>query len=115
VNKINYEALDIFIASDVMEPFYSSKLKLLQSLSLAKVLKRKNPYLLKARNIETPENLAKFILSSFLSLQEETIFGSFMEKLVIHCSQIFSGYKAEKGKYRGIDLIFERDSRDICS
>ncbi|KKT27238.1 MAG: methylase N-4/N-6 domain protein [Parcubacteria group bacterium GW2011_GWA2_43_9b] len=35
-----------------------------------------------------------------------------MENLAIHiCHQIFNGKKAEEGKYRSIDLIFERDNK----
>jgi len=47
-----------------------------------------------------------------LSSQEETVFGDLMENLAIHiCHQIFNGKKAEEGKYRSIDLIFERDNK----
>ncbi|MFA6529027.1 MAG: PmeII family type II restriction endonuclease [Candidatus Gracilibacteria bacterium] len=110
--KINYEKLNTFIASDVIKPFYDIRLTRLESAKLSDVSKRKNPYLFKAKNIETAGDLAKSILDAFLSSQEETIFGDLMENLAIHvCHEVFKGEKAEEGKYRSVDLIFERDKK----
>ena len=112
MNRINYEKLNIFIASDVIQPFYEIRLYRLVKASLGNISKRKNPYLFKAKNIETAGDLAKAILDAFLSSQEETIFGDLMENLAIHiCHQIFNGNKAQEGKYRSVDLIFERDNK----
>ena len=112
MNKMNYEELSGFITSDVIQPFYEIRLKRLKSASLANVARRKNPYLFKAKNIETAGDLAKSVLDAFLSSQEETIFGGLMENLAIHiCHEVFGGTKAEEGKYKSIDLIFERDSK----
>lgn len=112
MKKINYERLNAFIASDVIQPFYEIRLSRLALASIATISKRKNPYLFKAKNIEMAGDLAKSILDAFLSSQEETIFGDLMEKLAIHiCRQIFNGSKAEEGRYRSVDLIFERDNK----
>lgn len=112
MKKLNYEKLNAFIASDVIQPFYKIRLDRLEGASLAIIAKRKNPYLFKAKNIETSGELAKAILDAFLSSQEETIFGDLMENLAIHiCHQVFDGKKAEEGKYLSIDLIFERDGK----
>lgn len=112
MKKLNYEKLNTFIASDVIRPFYKIRLDRLKSASLAIIAKRKNPYLFKAKNIETAGDLAKSILDAFLSSQEETIFGDLMENLAIHvCSKVFDGKKAEEKKYKSVDLIFSRDSR----
>lgn len=112
MKKINYEKLNDFIVSDVIQPFYSIRLERLELAKLAVIAKRKNPYLFKAKNIETSGDLAKGLLDAFLSSQEETIFGDLMENLAIHvCHQVFGGEKAEKGKYRSVDLIFERDGK----
>jgi len=112
VKTLNYRKLNSFIASDVIKPFYKTRLDSLYSAKLAAIFKRKNPYLFKAKNIETAGDLAKNVLDAFLSSQEETIFGDLLENLAVHiCRQVFNGRKAEEGKYRSVDLIFERDGR----
>ena len=112
MKKLNYEKLNTFIASDVIKPFYEIRLNRLESAKLSDISKRKNPYLFKAKNIETAGDLAKSILDAFLSSQEETIFGDLMENLAIHvCREVFDGKKVEEGKYRSVDLIFKRDKK----
>lgn len=112
MKKINYKKLNLFIASDVIKPFYDIRLFRLKQASLATISKRKNPYLFKAKNIDTAGDLARAILDAFLSSQEETIFGDLMENLAIHiCHQVFSGNKAEEGKFKSVDLIFEREGK----
>lgn len=112
MKKLNYKKLNAFIASDVIRPFYEIRLNRLESAKLSSISKRKNPYLFKAKNIETAGDLAKSILDAFLSSQEETIFGDLMENLAIHvCHEVFGGKKAEEGRYRSVDLIFDRDKK----
>ncbi|KKQ77089.1 MAG: methylase N-4/N-6 domain protein [Parcubacteria group bacterium GW2011_GWA1_38_7] len=112
MDKIGQEELQIFVSNNVINPFYEKRLAKLQELSLNKLLKRKNPYLFKAKNILTAEELIKYLLDAFLSSQEETIFGNLMEDLAIFvCSKIFDGQKAEKGRFKSIDLIFNRDAK----
>ncbi|OGZ63842.1 MAG: hypothetical protein A3A98_00960 [Candidatus Staskawiczbacteria bacterium RIFCSPLOWO2_01_FULL_40_39] len=109
---IDYKKLNTFIASDVIKPFYEIRLARLGFAKISNIAKRKNPYLFKAKNIETAGDLAKSILDAFLSSQEETIFGDLMENLAIHiCKQVFNGKKAEEGKYKSVDLIFNRDKK----
>lgn len=112
MKKVNYEELNAFIASDIIQPFYKIRLERLGFAKLVSIAKRKNPYLFKAKNIETAGDLAKGLLDAFLSSQEETIFGDLMENLAIHiCHEVFNGIKAQQGKYRSVDLIFERDGK----
>jgi len=112
MKKLNYEKLNAFIASDVIKPFYEIRLSRLESAKLSDISKRKNPYLFKAKNIETVGDLTKSILDAFLSSQEETIFGDLMENLAIHvCHKVFNGKKAEEGIYRSVDLLFEREGK----
>lgn len=112
MEKLDYEKLNTFIASDVIKPFYEIRLERLSLAKISIIAKRKNPYLFKAKNIETSGDLAKSMLDAFLSSQEETIFGELMENLAIHvCTEVFGGQKAEEGKYRSVDLIFNRDEK----
>ena len=74
-----------------------------------KVVKRKNPYLFKAKNINKAQDFVTLILDAHLSSQEETIFGGFLEEFAIFiCSKVYGG---QKSAAEGIDLEFERDSR----
>ncbi len=112
MDKINQDDLQSFISEKVISPFYKKRFDKLAELNLNKILKRKNPYLFKAKNIQTAEELVKYTLDAFLSSQEETIFGNLMEELAVFvCGKVFNGYKAEQGKFKSIDLIFERDSK----
>ncbi len=73
------------------------------------ILKRKNPYLYKAKNILLSGDLVKLLLDAHLSSQEEGIFGNFLEGLAIFINgKVFRG---KKSSAEGIDLEFERDSK----
>ena len=88
--------------------FHNKRLKSLENLNLSKILKRKNPYLFKAKNILTAQDLVKTITDAYLSSQEETIFGDFLEGLAVFiCEKVFGGRKSAA---EGIDLEFERDN-----
>jgi len=91
-----------------IEDYHKRILGNLLSLKLDNVLKRKNPYLFKAKNVLTAQDIIKSILDAYLSSQEEGIFGEFLEKLAIFiCGQI---YKGKKSSSEGIDLEFEKDN-----
>ncbi|MCZ7356023.1 MAG: PmeII family type II restriction endonuclease [Candidatus Methanoperedens sp.] len=87
--------------------FHSKRLQNLEKLKLKRVLQRKNPYLFKAKNILTAQDLVQNLLDAYLSSQEETIFGDFLEGLAIFiCSRIYDGNKSAA---EGIDLEFSKD------
>lgn len=88
--------------------FHQKRLKNLLTLELDSVLKRKNPYLFRAKNIITAHELVKSLLDAHLSSQEEGIFGGFLEELAIFVSGIVYGGK--KSSAEGIDLEFDRDN-----
>ncbi len=87
--------------------FHERRLQSLRSLKLEKVLKRKNPYLFKAKNILKSQDFVQNILDAHLSSQEETIFGEFLEGLAIFVNErVFNGKKSTS---EGIDLEFENE------
>ena len=91
-----------------VQSFHQKRLDSLQKLKLMDVVKRKNPYLFKAKNVNTASEFVMTILDAFLSSQEEGIFGGFLEELAIFiCSQVYGG---QKSAAEGIDLEFERDN-----
>jgi site-specific DNA-methyltransferase (cytosine-N4-specific) len=96
-----------YLAEHVITPFYNVRLNNLKGLNLKSVLKRKNPYLFKAKNIELAGDLVKSIVDAFLSSQEETIFGNLLEGFAVYVSKtLYSGFKSE---LKSVDLEFERD------
>lgn len=87
--------------------FHENRIAGLRSLKLETVLKRKNPYLFKAKNIITAYDLVKGLLDAHLSSSEEGLFGAFLEGLAIFvCARTFNGRKSSS---EGIDLEFEKD------
>jgi len=88
--------------------FHLIRLQSLNKLKLIDILKRKNPYLFKAKNILTAQDLVKTLLDAHLSSQEETIFGEFLEGLAVFiCGKVYGG---KKSAAEGIDLEFEKDA-----
>lgn len=94
--------------------FHQSRINGLRTLKLQTILKRKNPYLFKAKNVNTASDLVKGLLDAHLSSSEEGLFGGFLEGLAVFiCAEVFNGRKSSS---EGIDLEFERaDVRYIVS
>ncbi|RIK28998.1 MAG: cytosolic protein [Anaerolineae bacterium] len=104
---LNLNEVVRFIENNIGE-FHERRDASLQTLKLVEVLKNKNPYLFKAKNINDAHDLVKLLLDAHLSSQEETIFGNFLERLAIFvCGMV---YRGRKSAAEGIDLEFTRDS-----
>lgn len=85
--RLDYDALHSFATTYVVDPYYRRQQATLLGLTLTKsggLLKRKNPYLFRAKNIQTSGEFVKYALDAFLSSSEETMFGNFLERLAIH-------------------------------
>lgn len=96
-----------FVQERIAPDFHDRRLASLEKLKLDAVLKRKNPYLFKAKAITSAPDLVKQLLLAHLSSQEETLFGAFLESLAIHiCAHAHGGVKSTT---EGIDLEFSRD------
>lgn len=92
---------------DNLPAFHQRRLESLGKLKLDEVLLRKNPYLFKAKNINTAEGFIRAILDAYLSSQEETIFGGLLENVAIYACKIVLG--GDKSGIEGIDLEFTQD------
>lgn len=89
--------------------FHQKRIQSLDSLKLSKVLKRKNPYLFKAKYSLTAEQIIRGIVDAHISSSEEGIFGDWLEGLAIFINQrVYGGYKSG---ITGIDLEFDRDNK----
>ena len=96
-----------FVADNIKPLFHDNRLRSIEKLKLRNVLKRKNPYLFKAKAVTSAPELVKQLLEAHLSSNEETLFGEFLESLAIFvCAQKYDGTKSLS---EGIDLDFSRD------
>lgn len=87
--------------------FHEKRIQSLNSLKLSKVLRRKNPYLFKAKHVLTSDEIVRGIVDAHISSNEETIFGDWLEGLAIFINQkVFNGIKSG---ITGIDLEFDKD------
>ncbi len=107
MKPITQQEITDYVEANI-QVFHQRRLENLQKLKLLDVVKKKNPYLFKAKNIITASDFVKTILDARLSSQEETIFGGFLEDLAIFiCSRVYGGRKSAA---EGIDLEFEKDN-----
>ena len=86
-----------------MVDFHQRRIKSIEGLELGKLL-TKNPYLFKAKNITTAEELILGLLEAFLSSSEEKLFGDFLEGLAIFTAELTCG--GYKSSAPGVDLEF---------
>jgi hypothetical protein len=105
MKKIDLTLTEAYVNSHITT-FHQSRIRLLGELTLQKLL-QKNPYLFRAKNLLTAQELVLSLLDAFLSSSEEKLFGDFLEGLAIHvASQTVDGRKSASP---GIDLEFERE------
>lgn len=86
--------------------FHDKRLESLNKLDLTDLL-IKNPYLFRSKNLVIAGDLVKSLLDAYLSSQEETLFGDFLEGLAIYVAErVHNGLKSGA---TGIDLEFVKD------
>ncbi len=85
--------------------FHRKRIESLNKLKLKTVLSKKNPYLFKAKYILTAQDIIKSLTDAYISSQEETIFGDWIEGLAIFINT--KVYKGRKSGIPGIDLEFD--------
>jgi hypothetical protein len=107
MNNISQEEIKEYVEKNI-GTFHQSRLDNLAKLKLENVLKRKNPYLYKAKNILKSQDLVESILNAHLSSQEEGIFGNFLEGLARYVAN--KTYGGVKSTTLGMDLDFTKDN-----
>lgn len=107
MNQLNLVDVAKYV-EDNISVFHQKRIQSLDSLKLIKVLKRKNPYLFKAKYVLTSEELVRGIVDAHISSNEETIFGDWLEGLAIFINKkVYGGWKSTT---EGIDLEFDKDN-----
>ncbi|MDE6629725.1 MAG: cytosolic protein [Muribaculaceae bacterium] len=93
--------------ADNIHTFHEARLNKLNTLQLEKLLKKKNPYLYRAKNLNTPQDIVEALASAFMISAEETMFGDWLEQLAIFVAhKVYGGYKSTS---EGIDLEMDKD------
>ena len=105
MTTISDEQITAYVAANIGD-FHEKRLERLNNLTLEKLL-LKNPYLFKSKNLITVSELVKSLLDAYLSSQEETLFGTFLEGLArfvaLETLDVFPEQHA------GIDLEFVKN------
>ncbi len=106
MNPLNLKDVVSFVENNI-STFHNKRINCLNDLKLKTVLKKKNPYLFKAKYLLTADGIIKSLMDAFISSNEETIFGDWLEGLAIFInSKVFGGWKSA---VTGIDLEFDKD------
>ena len=76
----------------------------MEKTNLKDLIKKKNPYLFKAKNVNTPRALIQSLLEAKLSSSEEEIIGTFLEDLAVFVAS--KTLNAQKVGTSGIDFQY---------
>lgn len=106
MNQLNLEDVTKYVESNIGN-FHKKRIESVEKLKLNQVLKRKNPYLFKAKHMLTADQIVKSLVDAHISSSEEGIFGDFLEGLAIFiCEKVYGGRKSAAS---GIDLEFDKE------
>lgn len=116
--KENMEKLNLTdvlqYVEDNISTFHHKRIEKVNSLKLKSILKKKNPYLFKAKNVLQAQDIVQGIVDAFLSSSEEGIFGDWLEGLAIFVNG--KVYNGRKSGITGVDLEFDKENtRHIVS
>ena len=94
MKKLNLKDVSQYVEENI-GTFHQKRIAGLNGLRLTKVLNKKNPYLFKAKYILTAQDIIKSFTDAYISSQEETIFGDWLEGLAIFInSKVYQGRKS---------------------
>ncbi|HVP21475.1 MAG TPA: PmeII family type II restriction endonuclease [Anaerolineaceae bacterium] len=105
INPINLDEVKEYVNSNI-DAFHNKRIESLRGLKL-NALVAKNPYLFRAKNVNTASQFVELVLEAFLSSSEEKQFGNFLEDLAIFIAEKTSG--GHKSTASGVDLEFIRE------
>lgn len=74
-NSYDEQAVVEAIAS-ALETFYETLIEKIDGLNIQKVMKRKNPYLYRAKAMQSASEIVDSVLTAFVSSSEETFLGT---------------------------------------
>lgn len=91
-----------------LEEFYANLIKKIDGIDINKIMRRKNPYLYRAKAMQNASEIVESVLSAFVSSSEETIFGNcFFEPLAIAASG------GQKALAEGVDIMVQDNDENV--
>ncbi|VVB74020.1 Type II restriction endonuclease EcoO109I [uncultured archaeon] len=105
MRKISSDEITKYVKNNI-QTFHSDRLRILENTNLKDLLRKKNPYLFKAKNVTTAQELIESFLDAKLSSSEEEIFGNFLESLAIFVAG--KTLRAVKSSTRGLDIEYTK-------
>ncbi len=103
INSIYNEEAVIESIATALENFYSALIAKVNKLNIKNIMKRKNPYLFRAKAMNGAAQIVDAILAAFVSSSEETIFGNvFFEPIATAAAQ------GQKALAEGVDVMVEQ-------
>lgn len=99
-----YDEKEVIAAiANGLDNFYKSLIDKTNKLDIKKIMKRKNPYLYRAKAVQNANDIVTSVLDAFVTSSEETIFGNcFFEPLAIAASG------GSKALAEGVDIMIEK-------
>ena len=107
----SYDEQEVIKAiATALETFYANLIEKIDGLNIKKVMKRKNPYLYRAKAMQSASEIVESVLTAFVSSSEETIFGNcFFEPIAIAASG------GNKALAEGIDIMIQDNGTNTIS
>jgi hypothetical protein len=87
--------------------FHHQKSQLLNHITITRLLKKRTPYFLKAKNIRVASDFAQDVLETYLLDEEERLFNRFLVDVAIYTARICQG--GGGSTFDGIDLEFLKE------
>lgn len=106
MQPLDFDRVRDFVNKNIVI-FHQNKINKISKLKLNDILKRKNPYLFRVKNLGKASDLITEILDAYLYASEEKMFGDFLEDLAIYISEMTMD--GRKSSSTGIDLEFDKD------
>lgn len=107
MKKLNLTEVTKYVEANI-GVFHQKRIERLNKLKLKTILRKKNPYLFKAKHVLTAHEIVKGIADAFISSNEETIFGDWLEGLAIFINE--KVYNGRKSGIPNIDLEFDKNN-----
>lgn len=107
MNPLDLDRVRQFVNENIVD-FHQSRIASLKRLTLDGLLRKKNPYLFKAKNIISAGELMESLLRAYISSSEEKYFGDFLEDLAVFVAGETCG--GHKSAAQGVDLEFVKEN-----
>lgn len=104
MKRLNLDDVREYVEKNI-STFHKKKIASIAQIRLNDVVKRKNPYFFRAKNVIAADEWVRAVVEARVSSSEETMFGDWLEGLAIHVNGLVFG--GRKSGISGIDLEFD--------